>query len=118
MKTLKLTLKHGAVGPAHDPYSSLTLTATNPINGFGAEWYEDGLGTRRIALWVMNDKEERFIREESWVDGATNAERIAANAIRHFQAWIGFSPGTLRDEAEKREAAMEPDPMGHPSSHI
>lgn len=107
---MKIDVKHGTIGPKHDPYGCSTVTVTLP-DGKSAEFYEDGLGARWTALY----RADGMVHSEwRWYD-SKEEEKEELAATTAFQQWVGIDPEAAR---EQWESTWEPDPYGPLSRYI
>lgn len=90
---MKIFLKHGTIGPAHDPYGYEELAVSN--DGHVANYRMCGLRGDELFLYEGNELVRHFkVREKT-------ADMTKLSLL--FKRWVGITP----EEAREREEANE-----------
>ena len=101
---MKIDIRTGTIGPAHDPYGTEQVIVTTD-GGRKISHYHDGLG----CIIVRVDDTEVI----SSLSGGDKAVREHAAEVFHLHAGVSL------DEAKHQyDAGYEPDPMGSPSMYM
>lgn len=101
---MKIDIRTGTIGPAHDPYGTETVIVTT-ASGREIRHYHDGLG----CIIVRVDGTEVI----SSLSGDDKAVRDHAAEVFHLHAGI-----SLDDAKQQYGEEYEPDPMGSPSMYM
>jgi hypothetical protein len=95
----KTVVKEGSIGPASDPYSTVTITTTKGDRKATRYW--DGLGSNYLELKTG----ELVVRREDWIDsGPVRKERIATLADSRYQQHVGVNPMSAYIDYQNEES--------------
>lgn len=108
---LRCSVEQGTIGPHHDPYSALTVSADTGTKS--AEYYEDGLGTVRVKCFNIEGKVTVEYKGHSpLMRGQVDVAKFKARLF--FRRWVGIDP----IEIESEYNALPEDPMGSLARYV
>jgi hypothetical protein len=99
---LVINVRHGQIGPAHDPYGTETLEVRRGTHA--ATMYSDGLGNNSMALKVDGN----VTRSETWMDRGMSHDPNETKARLLFRRHVGVDPSQAIEDFEH---SYRPDPM-------
>lgn len=110
MAKMKVDVKDGTIGPAHDPYGTHCVTVE--VEDKKATWYYDGLGRNQVILSLRGE----IKRDLSWNDVTYSKDSANKEALAKilFRRHVGITATDAEGEYCHR---YHSDPYGGPASY-